>query len=519
MTAPLLSNFLGSSHGAAASQPSSQPQPSARTARPRGSSLGGAEPRPSGSSFSAAAAAHAAAAASGAPASAHSPVAQAAAASAVRGVDAASTAEPALLVELPQGPSPQGSAPLDSGRGDPAGSGADADDDDQESVRLSVMSQRSYFSAVSHLESSASSLISPAAGSETSRRRSLQRELHAAAVAAAMAATAERRTAAAAAVASAGPGAGSASNAGLGARSAAAAALLVPPAAQQAFGSYLDQPPPYGFEGSGRRRDAPSGLPRAAADAPVGPDKAAPPPSSAPGRSGRHSRAPSRGAAGELGSPVSIAGPLPSYGTAGHLALDMSGLDGQGGTGLRPTSSGTGPSASVDECSGLGAGAVRWARGWFFRRRTYGRLAEGLEEGRAGELGLEGRSTGGRQVRLWGLANCCVNWAGGGCAHAALPCTCTCTCSAPMPAQPCCICGLAWRSAQPASLFAVAFAERLCGHAGRPRRQQPIQDLRQGRGARPRAQRLLGRSGVRQRGWHAALLACLHVGSALGPQG
>ncbi|GLC39215.1 hypothetical protein PLESTM_000864700 [Pleodorina starrii] len=283
------------------------------------------------------------------------------------------------------------------------------DMDDAESVRASVMSQRSFYSALSHLDaSSCSGITSPAEGSDNARRWSAQRELHAAAIASAVAATAERRAAAAAAAAAGTPTAAAAAAAGGGTLSKLSAShpahtvgippagalsgvsYIVPPAATQAFGSYLDQPPPYGALrsddglGSFTNTDAPvvakaedDRSPSAAGVSGSGGGGAAP--AAAPGHR-------SRGDAAQIVDAVAIQMGNDSNGGASV---------GIGGSGMSRSPS----AAAMEDCS-LGAGAVRWARGWFFRRRNYGRLVDDGAGDGAGGMGGGGShqgSDGGRQ--------------------------------------------------------------------------------------------------------------------------
>ncbi|PNH11336.1 hypothetical protein TSOC_001836 [Tetrabaena socialis] len=94
-------------------------------------------------------------------------------------------------MELP----PSASQSLQQQQASPAGTAAE-DYDDAESVRMSVMSHRSFYSARSHVEhSSSSGLTSPNEAPEQARRWLMQRELHAAAIASALAATAAQHAA------------------------------------------------------------------------------------------------------------------------------------------------------------------------------------------------------------------------------------------------------------------------------------------------------------------------------------
>ncbi|KAG2493547.1 hypothetical protein HYH03_008361 [Edaphochlamys debaryana] len=258
-------------------------------------------------------------------------------------------------------------------------SGGGGDFDDAESVRMSVMSQRSFYSAVSHADggSTTSGLTSPNDASEHTRRYIHQRELHAAAIASALAATAERRQAAAAAQAAAqsaqpqgppprpGPG---------------GVPYVLPPAAQSAFGSYLDQPPSYG-----------------------------PPRSSLPDSGGSNGPASPAGLGAELGHGHSVGhangvatrfkpGPghqrTPSREAVEHTAIHV----GSEAGGRMSRSGSAAGLHTEDECggtTGLG-GAVRWVGGWFFRRRNYGRLieSEGNGDGAGGGMGGGGRPPG-----------------------------------------------------------------------------------------------------------------------------
>ncbi|GIL44863.1 hypothetical protein Vafri_2312 [Volvox africanus] len=254
------------------------------------------------------------------------------------------------------------------------------DMDDAESVRISVMSQRSFYSALSHLDqSSCSGITSPNEGSEKARRWSMQRELHAAAIASALAATAERRAAVAAGAATAAAGGASTGAVGtLAKASVSGTALLgptvgippasmlsgvsyiVPPAAQQAFGSYLDQPPPYNAlraangSGSFTSRDERAAV-REPSDTSGG----------IGGGAGNGQEA------GSNGIPEHHSRGIPQTVDAIAIHVDNDSNGGVSGGGMSRSPS----AAAMEDCS-LGAGAVRWARGWFFRRRNYGRLVE-----------------------------------------------------------------------------------------------------------------------------------------------
>ncbi|GFR48483.1 hypothetical protein Agub_g10379 [Astrephomene gubernaculifera] len=276
------------------------------------------------------------------------------------------------------------------------------DTDDADSVRFSVMSQRSFYSALSHVDpGSSSGLTSPSEASDYARRWSVQRELHAAAIASALAATAEqRRIAAAAAAASLTPlavttTAGKPPGGPSAAATSAVPALpgvsfIVPPASQQAFGSYLDQPPSYRAvavaEGpsNGNTVSGSDLGSRHGADVSAGAEGAAGTGAAAASTQGLKGSA-SRGELAVFGSDVII-----------HVGTDVAGV---AGSSLSRSHS----AAAMDECS-LGAGAVRWARGWFFRRRNYGRLMEPESlDASGGMIGLgssnsRGGSSGGGAV-------------------------------------------------------------------------------------------------------------------------
>ncbi|GIM00896.1 hypothetical protein Vretimale_5807 [Volvox reticuliferus] len=275
------------------------------------------------------------------------------------------------------------------------------DMDDAESVRVSVMSQRSFYSALSHLDqSSCSGITSPNEGSEKARRWSIQRELHAAAIASAVAATAERRAAVAAGATTAAAGAGSTAAVGILAKASVSGAApsgptvgippasmlsgvsyIVPPAAQQAFGSYLDQPPPYNAlraaDGSGSftNGDEPAAV-REPSEASVG-----------DGGTLGHGRE-----AGSSGTAERHSRGATQTVEAITIHVDNGSNGGVSGGGMSRSPS----AAAMEDCS-LGAGAVRWARGWFFRRRNYGRLVESDSAGDGTGVGSGQGLDGSRQ--------------------------------------------------------------------------------------------------------------------------
>ncbi|PNW70397.1 hypothetical protein CHLRE_17g718100v5 [Chlamydomonas reinhardtii] len=309
---------------------------------------------------------------------------------------------------------------MQSGPLQPQGTGGDYDD--AESVRMSVMSQRSFYSAMSHLDASSSSgITSPNSVSEQARRWSVQRELHAAAIASAVAATAERRAAVAAAAS--GAAAAAAHTGGSSALASAAASFtvagnnrlsggagaglggvpyVVPPAAQQAFGSYLDQPPPYGAHG-GRAASsvgphAPGAVSQSGADGgdhtAGGREAGAAALASARGTGtgrqhggGHHSRSASRGELASLG------GGGGGGGATGDVVVHIGDVDGGPHGGGMSRSGSAATLNTPDECSLGPVGAVKWARGWFFRRRNYGRLIDDAHGDVAG--GLDSRNGAG----------------------------------------------------------------------------------------------------------------------------
>ncbi|KAG2437928.1 hypothetical protein HXX76_005544 [Chlamydomonas incerta] len=306
------------------------------------------------------------------------------------------------------------------------GGGGGGDNDDAESVRMSVMSQRSFYSAISHLDASSSSgITSPNSMSEQTRRWSVQRELHAAAIASAVAATAERRAAVAAAASAA--AAAAAHTGGSSALASAAASFtgaghnrlsggagpglggvpyVVPPAAQQAFGSYLDQPPPYGAHGGhaangvGPRAPGRASQGGEGGDQQSGAGREADAAASASGRGtgvgrqhgggggGQHSRSASRGELASLG------GGGGGGGANGDVVVHIGDVDGGPHGGGMSRSGSAATLNTPDECSLGAVGAVKWARGWFFRRRNYGRLIENDAHGDVA-VGLESRGGAG----------------------------------------------------------------------------------------------------------------------------
>ncbi len=289
------------------------------------------------------------------------------------------------------------------------------DNDDADSVRMSVMSQRSFYSAMSHIDhSSSSGLTSPNEASEHTRRWSMQRDLHAAAIAAALASTAEHRRAAAAATAAASgalqpqppPAPGQPPP-------LTTNGLNVPPAARAAFGSYLDQPPPLaslttprglgkthrissGDEvESGEDGDADSG------DNDVEPQHHHPGrgrvmharPSGAgtsqPGRAwspGATSERSGHGGAGKGGGGFRLGhrrtgslGDVHMLAAAGVVVLsDEPGFGGRtGGLHGGTLSQSSSMAAGLDEYGGGGGRGFPWTQPWrFFQRRNYGPLIE-----------------------------------------------------------------------------------------------------------------------------------------------
>ncbi|KAG2449878.1 hypothetical protein HYH02_005400 [Chlamydomonas schloesseri] len=317
-------------------------------------------------------------------------------------------------VELMQG--------TQSGALQPQGTGGD--NDDAESVRMSVMSQRSFYSALSHLDASSSSgITSPNSMSEQARRWSTQRELHAAAIASAVAATAERRAAVAAAASAA--AAAAAHTGGSSALASAAASFtgaghnrsnggpglpgvpyVVPPAAQQAFGSYLDQPPPYGAHGgnagNGVSPHGPGTVSHSGSDngdkgtggREGGGAALASVRVTGTGRhpgGGHHSRSASRGELASLGGGGGGAGGASAN---GDVVVHIGDVDGGSHAGGMSRSGSAATLTTPDECSLGAVGAVKWARGWFFRRRNYGRLIENDAHGDVAG-GFDGRGGAG----------------------------------------------------------------------------------------------------------------------------